>query len=139
MRVFLFLLTICLFTACAKEKAHVDGEWAWEFTNAHGESHQAMVELKEMDDTKVVGYYCSSFGSKVDCANGENKSHNFELVRISPIEFLGTIRSNFLDDRTVAGRIKLTYFPVTDELSFDILEEPSGVFYFPDEVEFKRQ
>lgn len=83
----------------------------------------------EVDDS-LKGTHCSVFynGKFIDCSN---KAPSISLVKTGTNTFEGTIRSEY---SATTGKIKMVLTSSKKTLHFRITEEPSGVFYIPEDI-----
>lgn len=110
---------------------NISGTWNWSFK----EKHQSTITLKEIGPTKYKGNYCSVLfnGMKKDC--NEDKSNGILLSITSQNTFTGTFECSFSYS---SGTLELEYLPNTNSLKLNILKEPEGEYYFPNDVLFQR-
>ncbi len=111
----------------------ISGNWAWEYDNG---KHITEITLENINSNTLQGNYCSTFysGSKIDC----NENLNDFCIQVSSTStnvFEGTFKSSFCEE---LGILRLTYNPAEDQLFLEILNEPDGEYYLPDDVIFNR-
>lgn len=101
---------------------------SWSWTSEDG-TEQFEIDLTKVDGA-IKGNHCSVAynGRYIDCSD-EDISIDLRLVGENIFE--GTIRSGY--SRT-NGKIRLTFDKSSNTLHFELLEEPSGIFYLPKDV-----
>ncbi|GAB2763776.1 hypothetical protein [Salinimicrobium soli] len=89
-------------------------------------TEQFEIDLTEVDGA-IKGTHCSIAynGRYVDCSDEEL---SIDLRPTGTNTFEGTIKSGY---SLTTGKIRLTFDKANNRLHFELLEEPSGVFYFP--------
>ncbi|WP_274475045.1 hypothetical protein [Mangrovimonas aestuarii] len=113
------------------EKENIEGTWQWE--NQKGE-HTSVLSIKAIDGNSYQGRYCSVFfeGEKIDC-NKRMDDFNVEIKMISPNRFEGTFKSNYSQKK---GTLELTHYPKKGQLKLEIIDQPKGEYYLPDDAVF---
>lgn len=88
--------------------------------------------LSQNGSTTIEGYHCSTFygGKKTDCVE-DTEECSINLIKTGQNIYQGTIKSGFSSN---VGTIKLTYDPIHDRIHFELLTEPEGEFYIPEDV-----
>ena len=101
---------------------------AWFWTSEHG-TEQLEIDLTEVDGA-IKGTHCSVAynGRYVDCSDQDT---SIELKGVGLDIYEGTIRSGYSG---TTGKIRLTYNKSNSTVHFELLEEPSGIFYLPKDV-----
>lgn len=111
---------------------NISGTWNWKYND----KHQSTITLKQISPTKYKGNYCSVFfnGMKIDCGVDQSSIGIF-LTKTNENIFTGTFESSFSN---TSGALKLEYLPNTNSLKLEILKEPGGAYYLPNQVTFSR-
>ena len=133
---FLCCLLLIVITAFAKplktdEKLSIAGTWQWE--NEKGE-HTSVLSIKDIDSGSYQGRYCSVFfeGEKIDC-NKTMDDFNVEITMVGPNKFEGVFKSNYSHKE---GTLELTHYPIKGQLKLEIINQPKGEYYLPDNAVF---
>lgn len=108
-----------------------EGFWEW---NSPDNENMFDLYLKYDENNNLVGNYCSVFysGKKIDCAlELEEAPYKINLKRIEENVFEGKVLTNF--DQSF-GKLRLTYQPSQNIITFEIIKNPSGEFYLPNKV-----
>jgi len=124
-------IQILIFLLSSFSFSQISGTWYWDFGNY---KHSMELDL-ELVGTELKGYHCSSFydGNKIDCIENNNLLDDCSLLltQVSLNVYQGTIKSGFSDTE---GVVKITYSAVTDEILFEVIQDPLGEFYLPNNV-----
>lgn len=138
-RYILFILILSSSLSCfSQEKtekevysatADICRAWFW---NSHDGAEDFELEIAEIDGD-LKGTHCSVAykGKYIDCSYEDT---SIELHRVEANIFEGTILSGYSD---TMGKIRITYDKLNNAVHFELLEEPSGVFYLPKDVVMK--
>ena len=134
-QVILSFLIFPFIMACNEADSSIAGDWKWSYDNNNGQIHEAELHLRQVANDSVVGSYCSVYGNgaKVDCPQPD--AETIQLSRQNTIRFRGSFQSAY---SLAKGKIEFR-FAGKDRLFIDILQEPDGEFYLPDEVYFQRK
>lgn len=100
--------------------------WSW---TSEDRTEQFEIDLTEVDGA-IKGTHCSIAynGRYIDCSNEELSIY---LRPTGTNTFEGTITSGY---SLTSGKIRLTYNKSNSTIHFEIIEEPSGIFYLPKDV-----
>lgn len=122
---FLILLFISS-PACAQD---ITGSWSW---NSEDRQTQFSLDLKK-ENKEITGTHCAVFygGDRIDCSENSENEVSVKLVQRSEHLYEGSIKSDYSQ---TTGKIRLEYNPEEKNLKFQLLKEPSGIFYLPKEV-----
>ena len=117
----------------AKQLINLSGTWYWNSTN---EKNSFELYLSHTDPSTLEGYHCSTFydGNKIDCVE-DTEECSLNLTKIGQNIYQGTIKSGF---SSTIGTVKLTYDPIHDRIHFELLTEPEGEYYIPEDVYLKK-
>lgn len=103
----------------------------WFWTSEDG-TEDFEIDLTEVDGA-IKGTHCSVVfnGKYLDCSY---EDHSIDLRSVGLNIYEGTIQSGYSE---TTGKIKITYNKLNNTVHFQLLEEPSGVFYLPKDVVMK--
>lgn len=120
---------ILLFISLPANAQDITGSWSW--NSDDGEANYNL-ELKK-ENNKVTGTHCGIFhnGNRIDCTEGTESELSVKVIKITEDVFEGSIKSGYSQ---TTGKIRLEYNPEEKSLRFQLIEEPSGIFYLPKEV-----
>ena len=111
----------------------ISGSWHWE---SDYEVDMTEMVLIKVDSVNYKGHYCSVFnaGKKIDCSDKSNVV-NVTIVRTEKNVFYGRFASSFSNSE---GKLRLTYLEASSKVLLEIIEEPTGEFYLPNNATFKK-
>ena len=121
------ILVVCFLCGCWGANAQQAKEaWHW---NAPNEKHSFELYLNQNDTNTITGHHCAVFydGRKIDCV----ESGSVNLTLVSPNVYEGTIKSGYSLQQ---GNIRVVFNPEENTLAFELLQEPEGEFYIPDDI-----
>lgn len=102
-------------------KHGIPGYWVWD---KEDDNNSFTISIEEKDSF-LLGYYCATRqqGEKIDCSYDEL---SFKI----PLKVKDKVTTDFLNYySSTMGKVKLEL--VGEELHWEIIEEPSGIFYCP--------
>ena len=130
------IITALLFT-CTLFSQNIEGHWRW----SYNEKHSSTITLEQVNSNEYRGSYCSVYyqGRRIDCSDNDEE-YNLSLAKVSNNIFEGTFKNNFSNKPNTpnSGTIRITYIPSTQKIKIEILTEPEGEFYLPNNVLFKK-
>lgn len=115
--------------------SQISDTWYWNYGD---NKHSFKLDI-ELTDTNLKGFHCSTFhdGKKIDCIENTSDSddHSIDLTEVSSNVYEGTIKSGYSN---TIGTVRLTYLAATDEVVFEIIEDPIGEFYLPNNIRLNK-
>lgn len=110
------------------------GNWEWIENTEERSFRITLFQDQDKSKSPIKGIHCGEYynGGRVDCASTTS-------IILKPGElpnsWIGSITSDFSGE---TSKIRISYIPAKDQLSWEIIN-PSGQFYFPHDAILKRK
>jgi len=126
--IFSLVISLAIIGIAKGQSQSIEGNWVWSYQN----KHQTEISITTNQNQLLVNY-CSIVyeGNKLD----SNTESNFQFNQRSQNVYEGTIHSSF-DNCEID--IRFTFNSDFTALNAEILNDPDGEFYFPDDVQFNK-